>query len=88
MKLLLPACNSFQDSAHGCLFGIPPEFYGGTQRGCLDVLLHLYRHLKPHFPKTDFGRVLQADYLNFIESYGLRPSYLNGPSNPKTRNPI
>jgi hypothetical protein len=85
MKMLLPACNSFQDSAQGCLFGIPPEFFGGSRRACLDVLQILFLHLQPHFASTNFGELISADFFSFIKYYGLRPSYLNGSFNPKAR---
>jgi hypothetical protein len=76
INLLLPAVNNFQDQAKGCLLGIPPDSFGASRRGCLDILEYIYYHLQPHFPTNKLGVALNADYHTFLEYVGLRPAFL------------
>jgi hypothetical protein len=76
IHLLLPAVNSNDDKAQGCLLGIPPDSWGVSRRACLDLLYILYYKLQPHFPSSKLGNTLSADFHTFLEYVGLRPSYV------------
>jgi hypothetical protein len=76
IHLLLPAVNSNDDTAQGCLLGIPPDSWGVSRRACLDLLNILYHKLQPHFPSSKLGNTLNADFHTFLEYIGLRSSYV------------
>jgi hypothetical protein len=76
INLLLPAVNNFEDQAKGCLLGIPPDSFGSSRRGCLNILEFLYYRLQPHFPNNKLGTALNADYHTFLEYIGLRQAQL------------
>jgi hypothetical protein len=82
MKLLLPAARSYySQQPETC--SKTPKFFGGTHRGCLNILYILYLHLKPHFPLTGFDEMISADFFSLLTYVVSAPATSIVPSIPK-----
>jgi hypothetical protein len=84
---LFPACNTFDEAAHGILIGLFPQMVGSNRRVIQHILKIIYNKLLPFFASsTDHRAQKLADYDTFLNCVGLRNGLYPSPSN-NAKNP-